>query len=82
MKLNDDKKSKDHFVLSTGKTIYANNAILGISAYPENKNALFYGYDGQVFDYSYEEDEEPPFTTEERKEISEYMINLWKEWVR
>lgn len=63
------------FVLNSGKRIYANMGILGLSALKEYSLTLFEGYDGNnglCEDY----------TPEERKEIAEYMISLWKEWAK
>lgn len=63
----------DTVILSTGREMYAHGGIIGLGpdcSYPDQLVAS-YGYDGGL-----EED----FTPEERQEIAEYMINLWKKW--
>lgn len=62
------KIKRDGIVLNSGKRIYANNSIIGLS--PDL--SLYGGYD--EFIESYE------FTKDERKEISGYMIDLWKKF--
>ena len=70
-------RNRDTFTLSTGRTFYANRGILGIS----DDLGITEGYDGGVQEDStakqYEEAPEP-FTSEERGEISAYMIHLWQ----
>jgi hypothetical protein len=63
-------KDRDHFELSTGRTFYANNGLIGIG--PLGKNAACHvseGYDGGV-----DVDE---WTPAERAELADYMIHLW-----
>lgn len=76
--------TKKGFRLSTGKEFYANRNILGLGPVGEYESrlSLTFGYDGGV-----SEDQEPneyaenkPFTPEERNEVAEYMIALWREW--
>lgn len=71
-------EKEQEFVLSTGKKIYANAGILGLSA-ETKESSLFQGYDS-IYDTSNEEECSFNLTQEERKEIAEYMIDLWKEW--
>jgi len=68
-----DEKA-DEFELSTGRRFYANNGVLGVSADHEvwDRLELFEGFDGTVF--------AEEFTTEERREVAEYMIALWREF--
>ena len=68
----------DDVILSTKKTFYANNGILGISYYTDDfekhRIAITEGYDGGV--------EDKRFSQRERKEIANYAITLWREWVK
>ena len=61
----------DQYILSTGRRIYANNLIIGLSP----NIVAFQGYDG-----SFGPDFEPRLTTEERKEIAIFMMHLWAKW--
>lgn len=57
-----------HFELSSGRRIYANRLIVGLSP---RESDIFEGYDGSL----------PlgaKFTHEEMCEIADYMIELWK----
>lgn len=61
---------RDTFKLSTGRTFYANNGLIGIS--PLGADAavrVSEGYDGGVH-----VDE---WTAAERRELADYMIALW-----
>ena len=60
--------NKDKYVLSTGKTFYSNNGIIGI----DNHLDVHEGYDGGI-----DTDE---FTQEEKNEIADYMIDLWNKF--
>lgn len=67
--------------LSTGKRICANNGILAVSSnigWRENTNTVVFteGYDCHVLT-----EDESGLTKEERQEIADYYINLWKLWV-
>lgn len=74
MKPSDDEKSV--FILESGRKLYAHAQILGIGFewLPDNPRQLtvFEGYDG---DLGLEK-----FTTDERREIAEYAIDLWNKW--
>jgi len=59
------KYKNNEYKLSTGKTFYANNGIIGIS--PDL--CISEGYDGGI---------DGEFTQSEKKEISEFMIDLWR----
>lgn len=79
-------KVNDHgdFVLRSGRTIDANRGILGINVYPGDDDPSLYGGYDEEFGNGEELDGEvfgsPPFTTGERREIAEYMIDQWKRW--
>lgn len=60
----------------SGRTFYANNGILGLSAF---EDGLTQGYDGGVQIEPYD-DEHEYFTLKERKEIAEHMIEAWRDW--
>lgn len=70
---------KNKFILSSGKEIYANNGIIGIS---EDSLGIYHGYDGDIFypleEWEKEEEKKPYLNTSELKEICLYMENLWK----
>ena len=61
------EEAEDVLELSSGKRLFANRGILGISPAGE----ISEGYDGGVYD---------EFTPEERAELAEYMIGLWRQW--
>ena len=64
-----DEETK-HFKLNSKKSFPAEHAVIGISC---NLPIIFQGYQALVWQ---------TFTTEERKEIAEYMTQLWKEWAK
>ena len=68
--------STDEFELSTGKTFYANNLIIGLAP---NDSRIYDGYDGHVYLPHESMHREPKdcFTKVELVEISDFMINLW-----
>lgn len=69
MKINSDS---DLVIFeSTGKKVYANCGIIGVSS-DSKKIYLSEGYDGDF------PDEE--LSKEEREELADYMINLWTEF--
>lgn len=68
MKRIEEQNPWRDFELSTGKKFYANRGILGLS----EDGDITEGYDGGF--------DERKFNKAERKEIAEYMINLWKKW--
>lgn len=57
------------FIVLDGKRIYANRGILGLNGDGE----LYYGYDGEVWQAG-------GFTLKQRREVADYMINLWNAW--
>lgn len=66
------KRYDDVFTLSSGRKIYANRYILGISE-DEGTVVISEGYDGGIHD-------QDTFTVDEKKELAEYAIGLWKRW--
>ena len=58
----------DNVIFSTGKKIYANNGIIGLS--PNLK--VSEGYDGGI--------DNNELTSEEKLELSEYMLAAWNEY--
>lgn len=65
----------DGYVLSTGRSIYANNGILGMG--PDLD--IFEGYDGAPDPESLYSGEDP-WTPEERAEVANMMIDRWQRW--
>ena len=69
--------TRDTFVLSTGREVYANYHIIGIS--PELE--ISEGYDGEINPkglYTGRGGEmEGVWSSDERLELADYMINLW-----
>ena len=61
------KVDGDDLIFSTGKTLYANQGIIGIS--PDG--VISEGYDDGI---------EDNFTPKERRELADYMITLWTKW--
>jgi len=68
MKFNNNEHE---YILNTGKIFPANHGLIGIN----HELVAHGGYDQVIH-------EDSEFTPEERKEISEYMIELWKEWAK
>jgi len=67
------------FILKSGIKVYANNFILGITE--ENGELIVSGgYDQMIQKKSYCEPRSGGLTQEEKKEIAEYVISLWKKW--
>lgn len=63
----------DHFILESGKRFYAHALTLGIAEY-EGRFDVAEGYDGGV--------DTDKFTLQDRREVAEYMIDLWGRWAR
>lgn len=71
------------FVMSSGRRVYANGAIIGI--YPEMHADCLdvpYGYDGGIMmsGYGTGEIEQTPWTREEKIELAGYLIEQWTKW--
>jgi hypothetical protein len=72
--------NSDTITFSTGKTVYANNAIIGlcISDNEDKVNKIFYGYDGalalQESDYDYPSND---LTSAECVELADKLIQQW-----
>ena len=58
----------DNLIFSTGKKLYANHGIIGISP----KLVISEGYDGGI--------EEETLTLGERQELLSYMLDRWIRW--
>lgn len=73
--------SRDDIVLKSGKTVYANRLILGISlAEREAERPLFNGYDGEIWLSEYvpeADDYVPAYTQEELFELADLAIARW-----
>jgi hypothetical protein len=68
-------ENEDEYTLSTGTRFSANQGIIGINP----QIYISEGYDGGI-NIGFDENEDwrlKEFTTEERKEIAEFMIALW-----
>lgn len=75
MKFNN---KESEYELSTGRKFYANNGIIGLSG----RLILKEGYDGSVEYEHYELDNETSiFTKKEKREIADFMIELFNQWV-
>lgn len=67
----------DKLVFSTGKEVYANGGIVGLS--PDG--SVSEGYDGGVFDSNWKEwSGEPGLTESECVELADYMILRWADF--
>ncbi len=74
-----EKSNCTGFDLSTGKFLYANQYIIGISPL---LSVLTEGCDGIFYDpreHEWNQDTKP-LTKAECSEIAKYMISLWKQW--
>lgn len=58
----------DDLIFSSGKTIYANQGIVGI----DSEGYITEGYDGGIDD--------DKFTPDEKMEFADYMIGLWRSY--
>lgn len=73
-----DSPRIEGYTLSTGRRIFSNLGIIGLS--PRN-DAVYEGYDGGLpccDEWAY--DPADRWTDEERAELAEYMIALWTSW--
>lgn len=71
MKYNPETET---YELESGTSFRASCGIIGISQQPlSDIDQIYSGFDSGVY---------TNFTHSERREIAEYMINLWKEWGR
>lgn len=68
------KIKHNEITFSSGKKIYVNNGIVGIS--PDLK--VYEGYDGGLFDMSYTF--EGDITNAEAIELANFMISQWKKF--
>jgi hypothetical protein len=76
------KLTEESYELSTGKVIYPNCGIIGLSENEVNGFSITEGYDG-YFMYPASEDHydtpdlTPDLTADEAKELALYMSELW-----
>lgn len=76
MTFNEDT---DEYTLSTGRTFYANNGVLGLGADEKAPiDGLSEGYDGGIDLVCEWDDEFVPWTAEERAEVADAMIRSWE----
>jgi len=72
----------DSILFSTGKKLYANKGIVGISEYKEDfdggkiRICITEGYDGGFGE------KEDGLTRKERKELANWAISLWRSWAK
>ena len=62
--------SEDRITLPSGKSFHANHGLVGINS----KLEVSEGYDGMLDDY------DNYLSPQERRELSEYMIDLWRKF--
>ena len=72
----------DDVVLDNGKSLYANNGIIGLSPKGKDGWEVHEGYDGILFmdglrEYHRRHGDDD-FSDEELVELADYMIDLWK----
>jgi hypothetical protein len=60
---------RDNYELSTGRTFYANNGLIGLTSVDDPACRVSEGYDGGV--------DVELWTAAERAELADYMIALW-----
>lgn len=70
----------DRIRLSTGREIYANRGILGLTL--DEPGTLFQGYDGVVYvvDGDGSEPAEEALTSAEKAELATRMVAVWRRW--
>jgi hypothetical protein len=66
----------DTITLSTGREVYANRGIIGLS----DDLRPSYGYDGGIEAWGRTYMDEPPWSKAERQELADYMIALWTQF--
>ena len=65
----------DCYVLSSGRKVYANGGIIGLT--PLDIMEISEGYDGTVYLPGYNKHEDP-WSDEDQMEVSVYMRDLWQ----
>lgn len=78
-------RNTDIIVLKSGREIYANHGIIGISneASPVDGSPITEGYDSPIFLNELEDgtlDYTPAFTKEELKQLAGIMIRRWRKF--
>jgi hypothetical protein len=84
------KRVGDSYELSTGRRISANRGLLSLSPDKGDRDEtrLYEGYDGHIAEGAEMQPrdleewlaDDPILTADERREIAEFMIELWAEW--
>lgn len=94
--MRDDKDRRfqmdiDTIILKSGKKVYANRGILGITTYERgfgigNQDIISGGYDDVIYLTEYDEKTQqgfiPTFTTTELYEIADMAIERWQQFKR
>jgi hypothetical protein len=70
------KREDSGYILSTGRSFYANNEIIGID--PDLQT--YTGYDGILLTSTIWDDPLDDWSPKEKKELALYMIDLWKKF--
>ena len=68
------KVKGDDIIFSTGKVVYANNGLIGLSEPDELGWEVSEGYDGKIYC--------DDLTKEENIEMANYMIDLWCKFLK
>jgi hypothetical protein len=75
-----DPERNDHLTFeTTGREIYANCGIIGLSA---DLEWVSEGYDGVIEAFYTPPDSEDRLTPVERRELADYMMGLWQRYAR
>lgn len=71
----------DHYQLSSGRTFYANNGVIGIAFDDVNPSTdtLSYGADGGIAIADLHDPAEH-WTLDEKRELANFMIETWTRW--
>ncbi len=69
--------------LTSGREVYANRGMIAISRAADGTFTVGEGYDGMILGATGEEyvedgDEPTNWTREERLELAEHMVNMWR----
>ena len=73
-------KDRDTYVLDSGREIYANCGIIGLTADADELDTIYDGYDGSIFHHRYW-GAGGDLTDAERREIAMFMVDLWCRYI-
>lgn len=73
------KREGDYLILSSGRRLYANGGILGMSENGAGRLEVTEGYDG-VLDMPDYNDYTTSLSLAEQLEVAEYAIGLWRQY--